>query len=118
MDRKTQKELARLSQEAKKLWDEQRGVLSHAKNVASRASHSATGFAKRDLLPRAHDAYRETIEPALSRIPWRTQAPVTKSSSPLGYVLMAIGAIAVAVIGYAAWQTLRTDDDLWVEDDE
>jgi hypothetical protein len=31
---------------------------------------------------------------------------------------MAVGAIAVAVIGYAAWQTLRADDDLWVEENE
>jgi hypothetical protein len=23
----------------------------------------------------------------------------------------------VAVIGYAAWQTLRADDDLWVEEE-
>jgi hypothetical protein len=30
---------------------------------------------------------------------------------------MAIGTIAVAVIGYAAWQTLRADDDLWVEEE-
>jgi hypothetical protein len=30
---------------------------------------------------------------------------------------MAIGAIAVAVVSYAAWQTLRADEDLWVEED-
>jgi hypothetical protein len=40
-----------------------------------------------------------------------------KSSNPLVYVLMAIGAIAVAVVSYAAWQTLRADEDLWVEED-
>jgi hypothetical protein len=118
MDRKTQRELARLSQEARKLWEEQRDVLSHAKNVAGRASHSASDFARRDLLPRAQETYRDTIEPALSRIPWRKPAPVAKSSGPVAYVLMAIGAIAIALIGYAAWQTVRADDDLWVEDDE
>jgi hypothetical protein len=30
---------------------------------------------------------------------------------------MAIGTIALAIVSYAAWQTLRADDDLWVEED-
>jgi hypothetical protein len=118
MDRKTRRELARLSQEAKKLWDEQRGVLSHAKNVARHASQSASDIAKRDLIPRAHETYRDTIEPALARIPWRQAPAPKKSSNPVVYVLMAIGALAIALIGYAAWQTLRADDDLWVEDED
>jgi hypothetical protein len=118
MDRKTRRELARLSQEAKKLWDEQRGVLSHAKNVARHASQSASDIAKRDLIPRAHETYRDTIEPALARIPWRQAPAPKKSANPVVYVLMAIGALAVALIGYAAWQTLRADDDLWVEDED
>jgi len=118
MDRKTQRELARLSHEAKRLWEEQRDVLSHAKNVARHASQSASDIAKRDVLPLAHEAYRETIEPALSRIPWRRVAPPKKTSNPFVYVLMAIGALALALVGYAAWQTLRADDDLWVEDEE
>jgi len=118
MDRKTQRELARLSHEAKRLWEEQRDVLSHAKNVARHASQSASDIAKRDVLPLAHEAYRETIEPTLSRIPWRRVAPPKKTSNPFVYVLMAIGAVALALVGYAAWQTLRADDDLWVEDEE
>ena len=118
MDRKTQRELARLSHEAKRLWEEQRDVLSHAKNVARHASQSASDIAKRDVLPLAHEAYRETIEPTLSRIPWRRVAPPKKTSNPFVYVLMAIGALTLALVGYAAWQTLRADDDLWVEDEE
>ena len=118
MDRKTQRELARLSHEAKRLWEEQRDVLSHAKNVARHASQSASDIAKRDVLPLAHEAYRETIEPTLLRIPWRRVAPPKKTSNPFVYVLMAIGALALALVGYAAWQTLRADDDLWVEDEE
>lgn len=119
MDRKTQRELARLSHEARRLWEEQRDVLSHAKNVARHASQSASDIAKRDLIPRAHDTYRETIEPTLARLPWRQPvAPARTSSNPITYVLMAIGALALALVGYAAWQTLRADDDLWVEDEE
>lgn len=39
-----------------------------------------------------------------------------KSSGPGRYIAIAIGVVAVAGIAYAAWQTLRADDDLWVED--
>lgn len=118
MDRKTQRELARLSHEAKRLWEEQRDVLSHAKNVARHASQSASDIAKRDLIPRAQETYRDTIEPTLSKIPWRPVAAPKKSSNPFVYVLMAVGTLALALVGYAAWQTLRADDDLWVEDED
>ena len=118
MDRKTQRELARLSHEAKRLWEEQRDVLSHARNVARHASQSASDIAKRDLIPRAQETYRDTIEPTLSRIPWRHVAAPKKSSNPFVYVLMAVGTLALALVGYAAWQTLRADDDLWVEDED
>jgi ABC-type transporter Mla subunit MlaD len=118
MDRKTQRELARLSQEARRLWEEQRDVLAHAKDVARHASQSASDIAKRDLIPRAHETYRDTIEPTLQRIPWRKVTPPKKASNPFVYVLMAIGALALALVGYAAWQTVRADDDLWVEDGE
>ncbi len=39
-------------------------------------------------------------------------------ANPFVYVLMAVGALAVAAVGYAAWQTLRADDDLWVEEED
>ena len=32
------------------------------------------------------------------------------------WVLIGVGAVAVASAAYAAWQTLRADDDLWIED--
>ena len=118
LDRKTMREIGRLTHEAQRLWEEQRNVLNHVKDVAFDASRQAGDVARRDLLPRARATYKSAIEPTLSRIPWRKVAPMPKkSSSPLVYVLMAIGAIAVAVVSYAAWQTLRPDDDLWVEED-
>jgi hypothetical protein len=53
-------------------------------------------------------------------------APKGKSPAPTngggigagGIVGIAIGTVAAAGIGYAVWQTLRADDDLWVADDE
>lgn len=120
LDRQTHKELSRLAREAQALWFEQRDVLSRAKDVARHASQSASDVAKREVLPLAQDAYRDSLQPALGKLPWAKAAkgPVKKSSNPFVVVLMAIGTLALAVVGYAAWQTLRADDDLWVEEGE
>lgn len=40
----------------------------------------------------------------------------TSSGGPGRYILAGFGIVAVAAIAYAAWQTLRADDDLWIED--
>jgi len=32
------------------------------------------------------------------------------------YILIGLGVVAAAAIAYAAWQTLRADDDLWVDE--
>jgi transcription elongation GreA/GreB family factor len=118
LDRTTQRELNRLAAEAQRLWEEQREVLSHARDVARSATRQASGIAQREVLPRAANAYRETVLPLLSTIRRTKISPVKKkSSNPLVYVLMAIGAIAVAAISYQAYQTLRADDSLWIEDD-
>jgi len=37
---------------------------------------------------------------------------------PGRYILIGVGIVAAAGIAYAAWQTLRADDDLWIDDDE
>ena len=39
-----------------------------------------------------------------------------KSAGPGRYIAIAVGVVAFAGIAYAAWQTLRADDDLWIED--
>lgn len=41
-----------------------------------------------------------------------------KKSGPGRYILMALGVAAVAGVAYAAWQTLRADDELWIADAE
>ena len=38
------------------------------------------------------------------------------SAGPGRYILMGIGIVAAAGIAYAAWQTLRADDEVWVAD--
>jgi hypothetical protein len=41
-----------------------------------------------------------------------------KSSGPGKYILIGLAVVAVAGVAYAVWQTLRADDDLWIDDDE
>ncbi|MCU1543306.1 MAG: hypothetical protein JWM50_1171 [Microbacteriaceae bacterium] len=41
-----------------------------------------------------------------------------KSSGPGKYILVGLGAVAVAGVAYAVWQTLRADDDLWIDDED
>ena len=45
--------------------------------------------------------------------------PKKKSGPGIGSIVgLTLGVLAVVGIGYAVWQTLRADDDLWVADDE
>ena len=44
--------------------------------------------------------------------------PPKRSMGVGGYFLIALGVIAVAGLAYAAWQTLRADDELWVVDED
>jgi len=115
-DRKTQRELSKLNKEAHRLWEEQRDVLAHAREVARDATKTAGSYTKREMLPKAQETFHSSVAPLLERVSRRMPEP-KKSANPLTFILMAIGAIAVAAISYAAWQTLRADDDLWVEQD-
>lgn len=42
---------------------------------------------------------------------------VKPKPGPGRYILIGLGVVATAAIAYAAWQTLRADDDLWVEEE-
>jgi hypothetical protein len=114
IDRKTQRELSKLNHEARRLWEEQRDVLAHAEDLVRDASRTAGRYTQQEVLPKARASYRKAVSPLLDRL---APAEPKKSLSPIAYVLMAIGAIAVAALSWAAWQTLRADDDLWVEED-
>ena len=45
-------------------------------------------------------------------------APAKKGPSALQWVLIGVGTVAIAGAAYAAWQTLRADDDLWIPDSD
>ena len=40
-----------------------------------------------------------------------------KSSGPAKYIVLGVAFVALAGVAYAAWQTLRADDSLWIEDE-
>ena len=44
--------------------------------------------------------------------------PVKSGPNAWQWLLIGVGAVAVVSAGYAAWQTLRADDDLWIPDAE
>lgn len=41
---------------------------------------------------------------------------VKPTPGPGRYILIGLGVVATAAVAYAAWQILRADDDLWVEE--
>ncbi|MFC0680343.1 hypothetical protein ACFFGH_21115 [Lysobacter korlensis] len=43
--------------------------------------------------------------------------PAPKSPGIGRYILIGLGVVALAGLVYAVWQTLRADDDLWIEDE-
>lgn len=44
-------------------------------------------------------------------------APASKKGpGPGTFILIGLGVVAVAGVAYAAWQTLRADENLWIED--
>ena len=44
--------------------------------------------------------------------------PVKSGPNAWQWILIGIGSVAVVSAAYAAWQTLRADDDLWIPDAE
>ena len=43
--------------------------------------------------------------------------PPRSASGPAKYIVLGVALVAAAGVAYAAWQTLRADDSLWIEDE-
>ncbi len=96
------------------------GLAHEVLPAVSGAVGSALAVLEATRDPRVRDVVRRATSTA-ERIPAKlgkvAPLPVKKKSAPVGrYIAIGIGAIAVAGVLYAAWQTLRADDDLWIED--
>ena len=57
------------------------------------------------------------VRDALDRVRKGKVVEQRKSSGPGRFILMTVGVVDLAGVAYAAWQTLRSDDDLWVGDE-
>jgi hypothetical protein len=96
------------------------GISHEVLPAVSGAVGSALAVLEATRDPRVRDVVRKAAS-LPDRIPARlgkvTPLPVKKKKAPVGrYIALGIGAVAVAGVLYAAWQTLRADDDLWIED--
>ena len=82
-----------------------RRVSSGTEQVTKKVSKSADKFGK--------NVSKNAIE--IGRKVGVVEKP--KSSGPGKYILIGLAAVAAAGVAYAIWQTLRADDDLWIDDD-
>ena len=67
--------------------------------------------------PRVREVVKRASSTASSvrrRVPF--VEPPKKSAGPGRYILIGLGVVATVGVLYAAWQTLRADDALWIED--
>jgi hypothetical protein len=67
----------------------------------------------------------ERVQSAIENVRRYATVPELASSQPAKsgpnawqWVLIGVGSVAVVSAAYAAWQTLRADDDLWIPDAE
>lgn len=100
--------------------DAGRQFAGKAKKKVSRDVLPAVSSALGTALAALEVAKSPQVRQALGRVvrPTSKTVVVTKpSSGPGRYILIGIGVIAAAGIAYAAWQTLRADDELWVSDE-
>ena len=117
LSKRRDRELSRLSADASELWHKQRDLFGRAGDLLRDAGRQAGDIGRDEVYPRTKDSFEHVIAPAMSRIR-RGTAERESKLGPGAYILMAIGAATVAVIGYAVWSTLRSDEDLWVETDD
>lgn len=95
-------------------------------------AESAREKVTKDVLPAVSSALGTAIaalevvrNPQVRQILGRAGTSASKAVAPAKrapgvgrYLLIGIGLVAAAGIAYAAWQTLRADDELWVSDDQ
>lgn len=83
-----------------------RDVVKHVHDTSERVSRNAS---------RAFAEASKAYDKVGKRVGFVKPAP--KRLGVGGYLLIALGIVAVVGVAYAAWQTLRADDELWVLDE-
>ena len=85
--------------------------------AASTAFGSALALLEIARDPHVREALKRVASNA-SEVGARVGIAKPKSAGPGRYILVGVGIVALAGIAYAAWQTLRADDDLWIDDED
>jgi len=63
--------------------------------------------------PRVRSVVRSASRAGAKAVPTPASS---KGPGPGAFILVGLGIVAVAGVAYAAWQTLRADESLWIED--
>ncbi|MEO6505208.1 MAG: hypothetical protein ABIW36_07235 [Terrimesophilobacter sp.] len=96
--------------------------------TTKRAARSARDKISDDIIPAVAGAFGSAmtmaelakdvkVRDAFDRLRKGKIVPQQKSSGAGRFILMSVGVVALAGVAYAAWQVLRSDDDLWVGDE-
>ncbi len=95
-----------------------RGIADEVVPAISGAIGSALAVVGTARDPRVREAVRQAgaVNKDLSRKARTAIAPRKAGPGPATYILIGLGVLAAAGTAYAVWQTLRSDDELWVED--
>jgi len=117
LSKRRERELHKLSTDASDLWHKQRDLFGRAGELLREAGRSAGEIGRDEVYPKTRESLENALAPTLAKIKKAPQRPESKMGAG-AYLLMAIGAATVAVIGYAVWSTLRSDEDLWVETED
>jgi len=90
------------------------GVLDEVSKTSSKVTKNATqAFAE------ASKKGAELYETVGTKAGFVKPKPAPKAAIGVGgWVLIVLGVVAVVGVAYAAWQTLRADDELWVLDEK
>lgn len=100
--------------------DAGRSLAGAAKDRVSRDVLPAVSSALGTALAALEIARSPQVRQALGRVTRSTSkavVPAKSSGGPGHYILIGVGLVAAAGIAFAAWQTLRADDELWVSDE-
>ncbi|RQP10637.1 MAG: hypothetical protein EAS51_08120 [Microbacteriaceae bacterium] len=89
-------------------------VVSDVLPALSGAVGSAIAVIEAVRDPRVRDVVRSAARTG-GKVVKIAPAP-KKGPGPGTFILIGLGVVAVAGVAYAAWQTLRADEDLWIED--
>ena len=105
--------------------DKVRPAFKHGVEGARSVAHSGRERVADDIVPALTSALGVAIA-ALESGKKKAQLTASKtglveapksSSGPGKYIFLGVAIVAAAGVAYAAWQTLRADDSLWVEDE-